>query len=110
MQEEFRKYHRLMTFIPAGIHFGEGEPSRGWGRIRNLSLGGVELETHFPVKSGQRLYLSFDIDGFYQFQHVPSRVVRLKNLSGVYSAGLVFDEALDREHLREAMIHLIHRG
>lgn len=110
MGEEVRRHHRIMTFIPVGIHFATGNPAEGWGRIRNVSVGGVELETHFVLKNGQKIYLSFSIEGWvFVFQHVPARVVRAKNILGAYSAGISFEDELDREHLREALVYLVNR-
>lgn len=99
-----------MTFLPCGIRFAEGYPQEGWGRIRNISLGGLELESHFTLKNAQKLYLTFSIEGWaFVFENVPARVVRAKNFSGVWSAGISFEDELDKEHLREALVFLMNR-
>lgn len=109
MGDDSRRHHRIMTFIPIGIQFVDGNAAEGWGRIKNISIGGLEMETHFALRNAQKLYLTFNVEGVYQFQHVPARVVRARNLAGIFVAGISFDEALDREHLREAIVHLINR-
>jgi len=110
MSDDIRRYHRVMTFIPAGMHFAEGVILEGWGRIRNLSVGGIELETHFPLKNAQKVFLTFQIEGFYKFDHSASRVIRVRSNNGYYTAGISFEEGIDREHLREAIVFLVNRA
>ena len=110
MSEEQRRHHRIMTVIPVGIHFVQRSPAEGWGRIRNISVSGVEVETHFPLKDSEKVYLSFAVEGWVlMFENVASRVIRARNFAGIYSAGVAFEDELDREHLREALVYLVNR-
>lgn len=109
MSEEYRRHHRIMTHIPVGVHFVDGEILEGWGRIRNISVGGLEMRSHFPMKVGQKIYLTFDVEGYYQFRDLPARVVRVRNVGDYYAAGIALEELSDREHLRQAIVFLIDR-
>ncbi len=98
-----------MTSLPVGLEFTEGPLLEAWGRIRNLSVGGLEIETHFPIKRAQKVYLSFYIEDHYHFEHSPARIIWIKIQEHQYSAGISFEENVDRAHLRDAMVFLVNR-
>lgn len=85
-------------------------PSDAWGHIHDISLGGVELHTYFSVSKGQMVFLTFSLDEMFKFVNTKGTVVRIREEEGYLFCGVSFDEAVDKNHLREAMQYLLERG
>lgn len=106
---DVRAAPRLSTSLPVALQFAEAAPSQGWGRILDLSMSGVRLETRWPLKVGQAVYLTFEPQNEVRLENLRARVVRLMWEEGYYVAGLAFDETVDQAYLREALILLMSR-
>jgi len=101
---------RYSTSVPMGIQFPEGDHKEGWGRILNISSTGLLLETRFPVKIGSILYISFIVRIGVQFEHLRARAVRVSFDEGYYIAGIIFDEVVDQETMKEIVTALAYEG
>lgn len=104
---EARSSPRLSTSIPVALAFPDAEPSQGWGRIIDLSLGGARLETRSTLKVGQAVYLTFEPHHEMRLENLRARVVRAQWEDGYYVAGLAFDENVDQSYLKEALVLLM---
>ena len=68
------------------------------------------MESHFTLKNGQKIFLTFNIEGWvFIFQNVTARVIRAQSRDGITTAGISFEDDLDKEHLREALVYLVNR-
>jgi hypothetical protein len=110
MQLEKRKSARFSTSIPVGLRFPAGRVREGWGRILNLSVEGLFLETLFPVKVAGVVYVTFALKDGAQFQNLRARVIRVRYEEGYYQAGIAFDEVVDQETLRDVLSALAYEG
>ncbi len=106
---DLRAGPRLSTSLPVILQFPDGVPTEGWGRILDLSLSGVKLESRWPLKVGQAVYITFEPQHEMRLENLRARVVRVQWEEGYYVAGLSFDESVDQAYLREALISLMSR-
>lgn len=107
---ESRSAPRVAVSLPVALRFPDGEPAEGWGRILDLSVAGVRLESRFPHRVGQSVQLTFFPVSKVALQNLPAKVVRVSWESGYYVAGLAFDPAVDKGHLKLALMTLISRA
>ena len=108
--QDYRKYARIKVLIPCAIRVAQTNPSDAWGHIHDISVGGVELHTYFPVVKGQTLFLTFSVDEMFTFAHAKCTVLRLREDQGYLFAGISFDEVVDKNHLRDALQSLLDKG
>lgn len=104
---DMRSGPRLSSSLPVLLRFPDADPPDGWGRIQDLSLTGVKLETRWPLKAGQAVYVTFEAQNEMRLENLRARVVRVAWEEGYYVAGLAFDETVDQAYLREALILLM---
>jgi hypothetical protein len=107
---DFREGPRLAASLPVALRFPEGDNTEGWGRLLNLSSSGVKLETRWPLRIGQPLYLTFDAQSEMRLSNLRARVVRVGWDEGYYEGALAFDESVDRAYLKEAIAVLLNRA
>lgn len=88
----------------------QASPADAWGHIHDVSLGGVELHTYFKIAKGQTLFLTFNMDEVTSFVNAKCTAVRIREDHGYSFVGILFDDAVDKNHLREAMQSLLDRG
>ncbi len=98
---------RLSTSLPVALRFPDGDPPEGWGRLLDLSLNGAHLETRWPLKIGESVYLTFVPRSEMRLENLRAHVVRVEWEEGYYLAGLAFDESVDQAYLREALLALV---
>ncbi len=107
--QESRRYVRLKILIPCGIRSGQVETKSAWGHIHDISIGGVELHSYFPISKGQVIFLTFNVNDSYNFVNAKSTVVRVREDQGYTFAGIAFDNAVDKNHLRDALQAILDR-
>jgi hypothetical protein len=107
---DFRDGPRLATSLPVAFHFPESDPSAGWGRILNLSVGGLKVETRWPLRIGQSVYVTFVPRSEMRLDNLRAKVVRLSWEEGYYEGALEFDNSVDRAYLQEAIQALLNKG
>ena len=107
--QEFRKHARIKVLIPCGIRIPGGKPPDAWGHIHDISIGGVELHTYFPMSPGDTLFLTFTVEERFQFVNVKTTVVRVRKDEGYLFSGVSFDEIVDKIHLKDAIHSLLDR-
>jgi hypothetical protein len=100
---------RLATSLPVALRFPDADPSEGWGRIIDISVSGVRLETRWRIEVGQAVYLTFVPHGEMRLENLRARVIRTEWEDGYYVAGLAFDATVDPTFLREALVLLMSR-
>jgi hypothetical protein len=77
----------------------------------DLSVGGVRVETRWPLRVGQAVYVSFEPQKEMRLENLRARVVRVTWEDGYYIGGLAFDESVDQTYLGEALQILVsHAG
>ncbi|MBI4396932.1 MAG: PilZ domain-containing protein [Elusimicrobia bacterium] len=104
---DFRNGPRLATSLPVALRFPDGDSPEGWGRIYDISATGVRLESRWPHKIGQAVYLTFLPRNDMRLENFRARVVRVSWEEGFYLVGLVFDESVDQAYLKDALMALI---
>ncbi len=104
---DLRHGHRLATSLPAAIRFPDGDAPEGWGRIFNISTTGVKLESRWPLRVGQSVYLTFEPQKEMRLENLRAKVIRVSWEEGYYVGGLAFDDTVDHAYLREALIALL---
>lgn len=104
---DMRSGPRLAASLPVVLRFPDTNPPDGWGRILDLSLTGMKLETRWPLKVGQAVYVTFEPQNQTRLENLRARVVRVTWEEGYYVAGVAFDESVDQAYLREALILLM---
>jgi hypothetical protein len=110
MDLERRQHPRFSTSVPVGLRFPSGSQREGWGRILDLSAGGVVLETRFPLKVASVLYVTFALQDGAQFTNLRARVIRAAYEEGYTIAGIAFDDVVDTETLRDVIAALAYEG
>lgn len=110
METERRAHPRFSSSVPAGFRFPNGTPSEGWGRITDLSAGGVILESRFSMKVGSVLYLTFTLHDGARFDNLRARVLRVSFDDGYFVTGIAFDSIVDTETLRDVIAALAYEG
>jgi c-di-GMP-binding flagellar brake protein YcgR len=109
MSADLRASPRLATTLPVALQFPDADPPDGWGRLVDLSLGGAKLESRWPLKVGQAVYITFEPRSEMRLENLRARVVRVAWEEGYYAAGIAFDESVDQAYLREALNVLVNR-
>jgi hypothetical protein len=104
-----RKGLRLDMSLPCALGFPDMDPPEGWGRLLNLSTTGAKVESRWPMKIGQAVYLTFIPQGDMRLENLRARVVRVQWEDGYYIGGLIFDESVDQNYLREALVVLVNQ-
>jgi hypothetical protein len=107
---ELRSGPRLATTLPVAVRFPDVEPSEGWGRIIDLSTTGVKLETRWPLKIGQSVYLSFAPYHDMKLENLRAQVVRVDWEEGYYVGAMIFDGSVDQGYLKDALVALMSRS
>ncbi len=103
IQEWRRKHARISCYIPVLIRAPGKTPQEGWGIIRDISLGGIRLETRYPLVIGDTFYVTFAFSQNFSFVNTKSKVRRVGK-SGVYNiCGIEFESLVDIEHLHNAL-------
>jgi hypothetical protein len=110
MQIERRKTTRFSTSVPVGLRFATGRFKEGWGRIINLSVEGLLLETRFPMKVAGVVYVTFSLKDGARFENLRARIIRAHYEEGYTVAGIAFDEVVDHETLRDVLSALAYEG
>ncbi len=106
MEIERRRFPRFSTSIPVGIRFPVGPYKDGWGRTVDVSAEGLLLETRFPIKVADVIYVTFTLyDGAY-FENLRARVVRTSYQEGYYLVGIAFDDVVDKQTMRDVLAAL----
>ncbi|HOW29010.1 MAG TPA: PilZ domain-containing protein [Elusimicrobiota bacterium] len=100
---------RLSTSLPVLLQFPESDVPEGWGRILDLSMSGVRVETRWNLKIGQVVYITFVPQSEMRLDNLRARVVRFTWEDGYFVGGLVFDESVDQAYLREVLMYLVSR-
>jgi c-di-GMP-binding flagellar brake protein YcgR len=97
-ESQRRKYERkdslnLIDYVLLGP---EGNPiSRRMGRTLNVSVGGILLETHHPLKQGQRVVITIALNE--DIVEINGRVVYIKPCEDkLFCSGIEFAE-IDEE-------------
>ncbi len=93
--------------LPVALDFPEKDPAQGWGRLLDLSPTGARLETRWPLKAGQTVYLTLNPRREIRLENLRSRVVHVDWEEGYYVAGLLFDESVDQGYLKEVLVMLM---
>lgn len=104
---EVRSGPRLATTLPVALRFPDVDPPEAWGRMIDLSTSGVKLETRWPLKVGQAVYVTFYARAEMKLENLRARVVRVGWEEGYYIGGLAFDESVDQSYMREALMALM---
>ncbi len=103
VQEWRRKHARISCYIPVLIRVPQKTPQEGWGIIRDVSLGGLRIETRYPLVMGDTIYVTFSFSQNFSFVNTKSKVKRCVK-SGVYNiCGVEFESLVDVEHLHNAL-------
>lgn len=110
MDADRRQYPRFATSVPVGLRFPSGLTREGWGRILDLSAGGLVMETRFPMKVASVVYVTFALHDGAHFDNLRARVIRVTYEEGYYVAGIAFDDVVDTETLRDVIAALAFEG
>jgi c-di-GMP-binding flagellar brake protein YcgR len=97
-EDKRRKYERkdslnLIDYVVLGP---EGDPiSRRMGRTLNVSEGGILLETHQPLKKGQRVVITIALNE--DIVEINGRIIYIRPCEGkLFCSGIEFAE-IDKE-------------
>ena len=107
---ERRKTARFSTSIPVGLRFPKGFHKEGWGRILNLSPEGLLMETRFPVRPAEVVYVTFTLMDGTNFENLRAHIIRAGYEEGYYLAAIAFDDVVDQETLRDVIAALAYEG
>lgn len=103
-----QRSHNRVSFFVGGDIYKEAEGEKiGRVIIRDISYGGLCIETLEPWESGQVAYLDFEIAGRFAFRRVPVVVARSTKNGGSYVTGLNFHRGDDRRKVRHALTYTI---
>lgn len=103
MVEWRRKHTRISCNIPVLLRVPGGNPPEGWGTILDISLGGIRVETRYPLSVNQEVFVTFNFSENFSFVNTKARVCRL-TLRGIYFiAGMEFTGLVDQKHLKDAL-------
>ncbi|UCD88829.1 MAG: PilZ domain-containing protein [Desulfobacterales bacterium] len=92
----------MVSFV--GIDDRGNEKEQGIGKTQDISIGGVLIETHFPIVSKDILLTANGIKG--ELVNIAGKVVRRSaEASGMFRTGIQFLE--DNEKTRLFIISLI---
>lgn len=90
MRKEKRRYSRKALRIEARYQDPHGKVLKG--TVRNISIGGVFIETTHPLEKGEEIHVSLDAKDVGKVIDVAGRVVRFV---GDHGMGIEF---LDKEN------------
>ncbi len=107
MTKEYRSNIRFSASIPVLMRFYERENFEGWGVIYDVSLGGLQIETRFPVRDNELIHLSFTLGTDHVFEHALGKVMHVSSRNGYYVAGIRFGTAVDKEQLRDGLYNIL---
>ena len=110
MATENRRLTRFTTSVPVGLRFSQGALKEGWGRILNLSPEGLLIETRFPLKVANVIYVTFSLKDGAKFENLRARLIRVSYEEGYYIAGIAFDDVVDRQTLGDVIAALAYEG
>ena len=105
-----REGPRVAASVPVALRFPDGDASEGWGRLLDIALGGARLESRWPHRVGQAVYLTFEPRPGMRLENLRSRVTRVRWEEGYYIAAVSFDETVDKTYLREALSVILNNG
>ena len=113
-----RQYTRIETFLEVEMHFYDEEISQEnsssrvekpqviFGRIRNISAGGMYIVTTSPLPSINRFTVQVKFPGHDEKIIIPSYVKRFSDLkNGFFGLGISFKPIRDIEKEDETAIH-----
>jgi len=107
---EKRHFARIQWLIPCLYSYskeGNGQRIYAWGLIRNISVGGAEMATRFPIERNIKLSLTFRIGQKSQFENLSAQILQTKS-QGIYNVcRLDFGEKVDYLVLEKAMNSLL---
>ncbi len=107
---ELRGSPRLSTTLPVALRFPDTENPEGWGRIIDLSPTGVKLETRWPLKVGESVYLTFIPTHELRLENLRAQVLRVDWEDGYFIGGMIFDASVDQNYLKDALVALMTKG
>lgn len=110
MGSESRKDPRFSTSVPVELHFPSGHTREGWGRVLDISAGGLLIETRTPLKVSTVVYLTFALHDGARFDNLRAHVIRCTYEEGYHVAGVAFDDVVDTETLRDVISALASEG
>jgi len=110
MELERRRFPRFSTSIPVGIRFPKGPFLEGWGRTVDVSAEGLLLESRFPLKVADVIYVTFTLYDGACFENLRARVVRISYQEGYHLAGIAFDDVVDKQTMRDVIAALAVEG
>jgi len=90
MAKSDRKYERGCLNILVNIYEPDSTLSVGRGFIRDVSLGGMGIETGAEFKEGNILSLDFTAPNGMRFKNIEGTIVRIKKDVMVYNMGIRF--------------------
>ncbi|MFH1369012.1 MAG: PilZ domain-containing protein [Elusimicrobiota bacterium] len=110
-----RRHTRMACFLPSYINYSVlinvksegGGGGDGWGVIQDISMGGIRIETRVPIQVGQAMFISFGISDNFTFANTKCVVKRITRIGIYYICGLEFVNLVDRQHLKDALEHMI---
>lgn len=103
-----QRSHNRVSFFVAGDIFRHPEGEKiGRVIIRDISFGGLSIETLESWEPGETAYLDFDIAGRFSFRKIPLTVARTARNGGSYVTGLNFHHGEDRRKIRHALAFTI---
>ncbi len=103
MNKDQRSLSRISCQLPALLRFPDEEPPEAWGRVYELGVDTLELETRRELTQEKIVYLSFIIDEQHTFDNIRAKVVRVSRQGGYTGATVEYDQTVDRAYLHEGM-------
>jgi hypothetical protein len=96
--------------LPVKLSFvAEDGRADAWGRLAWLSAAGAEIETLAALSPGERVLLSFEVNG-ETFESARARVDHAQTDSdGFCSAELLFEDPLDKRRLAKTLLDALSR-
>ncbi|HRY29170.1 MAG TPA: PilZ domain-containing protein [Elusimicrobiota bacterium] len=58
---ERRRFRRIPADMLVELHDVGGQSARGRAQVRNFSMGGMAVEGHVPLRSGETLFLKVNV-------------------------------------------------
>ncbi|MFH1368725.1 MAG: PilZ domain-containing protein [Elusimicrobiota bacterium] len=107
MTKENRRSLRISCSVPVLVRVTKGEPAEAWGIIYDISLVGIKLETRKELENKETVFLSFTLGQNFIFENARGTVVRVSKNAGYSMVGIEFDLAVDKNHLKDALVSLI---
>ena len=107
MTKESRSNIRFSVSIPVMLRFYERENLEGWGVIYDVSLGGLLIETLFPMHDRELVYLSFTLGNDYEFADVLGIAAHVSSRNGYCVAGVKFGTAKYKTQLRDGLYNIL---